>query len=41
MPEKLATPPDMDDGMPYIDDLWQPQAQYPLSRAQAWGWLMN
>ncbi len=40
MPEKLATPPDMDDGMSYIDDLWQPQAG-PEESGLTWGWLMN
>ena len=30
----------IDDGMPYIDDLWQPQAG-PEESGHAWGWLIN
>jgi len=40
MPEKLATPPDMDDGMPDGDDLSQPQAS-PEESGLTWGQLMN
>jgi hypothetical protein len=40
MPEKLATPPDMDDGMPYIEDLWQFQAG-PEESGFAWGRLIR